>query len=131
MKSLFRHYIITLFVLSIVDYGITGISISGGIKTYLIASFFLMLLNMFIKPIIKIVLLPISVVTLGMTGIFINSFLLFILDHFMSEITVTAWKFNGLGLAGYSIPPIEFGIIPTYIICAISISFLISFLRWL
>ncbi len=131
MKSLFRHYIITIFVLGIVDYGVSGISISGGIKTYLIASLVLMLLNMFVKPIIKIVLLPISVVTLGLTGIFINSFLLFVLDRFVNEITVSAWKFSGIGVAGYSIPAIEFGIIPTYIICAVMISFLISFLRWL
>lgn len=131
MKSIFRHYVITLFILWVVDYMIPGISITGGIATYAFAALVLFLLNIFVKPILKIILLPISLVTLGLTGIFINAFIFFGLDYFMEEITVTTWQFGGAALASYSIPPFQFGIIVTYLVSAILISFLITFLRWL
>jgi putative membrane protein len=131
MKNILRHYIITLFVLWVVDYIIPGLSITGGPVTYAFAAAVLFLLNIFIKPILKIILLPISVVTLGLTGIFINTLIFFGLDYFMEEITVLSWDFNGTALAGYSIPAFEFGIIATYVVSAIIISFLITFMRWL
>lgn len=131
MKSIIRHYIITLFILWVVDYVVPGFSITGGILTYAFAAAILFLLNIFAKPFLKILLLPISVVTLGLTGIFINTLLFFGLDYFMDEVTVTSWNFDGAGLFGYSVPAFEFGIIATYIVSAILISFLISFLRWL
>ena len=131
MKSILRHYVITLFILWVVDYMIPGISISGGIVTYAFAAGVLFLMNIFIKPVLKIILLPISVVTLGLTGIFINTLIFFGLDYFMEEITVSSWNYGGTSILGSSIPGFEFGIIATYIVSAILISFLITFLRWL
>ena len=131
MKSILRHYIITLFVLWVADYVIPGISITGGPLTYAFAASVLFLLNIFVKPILKIILLPISFVTLGLTGIFINAIIFFGLDYFLEEITVATWKFEGISLVGSSIPPFEFGIIATYLVSAVIISFLITFLRWL
>lgn len=131
MKSILRHYIITLFVLWVVDYIIPGLSITGGPVTYGFAAAVLFLLNIFAKPILKIILLPISVVTLGLTGIVINAIIFFGLDYFMEEIAIISWHFDGASLAGYSVPAFEFGIIATYLVCAAIISFLITFLRWL
>ena len=131
MKSLLRHYIITLFVLWVADYVIPGISITGGPAIYAFAAIILFLLNIFVKPILKIILLPISVVTLGLTGVFINALIFFGLDYFMEEISVTTWEFEGTAVLGSSIPGFEFGIIATYAVSAILISFLITFLRWL
>jgi putative membrane protein len=131
MKGVLRHYVITLFALWVVTYLMEGISISGGITVYAFAALVLFLLNIFVKPLLKIVLLPISVVTLGLTGIAINTILFFVLDYFTAEISITSWSFDGISLVGYSIPSMQFGIIPTYIVGAVIISFLITFLRWL
>lgn len=131
MKSLLRHYVITLFSLWATDQIIPGITFTGSIQLFALAALILMGMNIFIKPIFKIILLPITLLTMGLSLVFVNAVIFYVLDRFIEELSVTPWHFAGLMIAGYSIPALQFGIIATYAIGAFILSALISFLRWL
>ena len=71
----------SLFVLSILfgkNFIITSFS------ALLVATIFFTLINLYLKPIIKIITLPINIFTLGLFTLFINAFILIIVENFVN-----------------------------------------------
>jgi putative membrane protein len=61
-------------------YFVPGIVLSG-FETALIVALVLGLINIFIKPVLKIITLPINIVTLGLFGLVINAFLFWLAGY--------------------------------------------------
>jgi putative membrane protein len=71
----------SLFVVSVVfgnNFSITSFSALS------VATIFFTLINLYLKPIIKIITLPINIFTLGLFTLFINAFILIIVEKFVS-----------------------------------------------
>ena len=85
------NFIIRLLITAAVAYGLSMI-LSGvhipDFKDALIFVIVLALLNVFIKPILVILTLPISIVTLGLFLFVINAIIILLADKFMDGITV-------------------------------------------
>lgn len=62
---------------------IQGIDYEGTLLTFLIAGFLLGIINFFIKPILKIITLPIRVITFGLFSLIINIGLVFSIVGFL------------------------------------------------
>ncbi len=60
--------------------------VTGGWIGYGISALFLSLIQIFIKPVFQIILLPIRIITLGMIQFFINGFLLWILEFVLLKL---------------------------------------------
>ncbi len=72
-------------------YFIPGVTFSGDWKILLIAGLALSLINLFIKPILKLVSLPFIVITLGFFSIVINIFLVWLLTKLIPELSVSGF----------------------------------------
>ena len=62
-------------------YFVPGFVINGGWKEYLLAGAFLGLLNLTVKPVLKIISMPIIILTLGLFALVINGLLLWTVDY--------------------------------------------------
>ena len=58
--------------------------------TLLTAGFILGLINYFIKPILKLISMPLILFTLGLFTIVINIAMLLLLDHFMAKLEISS-----------------------------------------
>lgn len=67
---------------------VPGFVISGSWEQYLIAGLVLALLNMIVRPILKIVSFPLILLTLGLFTFIINIFMLWLLDYLVSFVTI-------------------------------------------
>ncbi len=67
---------------------VPGVSFTGSLKNLAIAGCLLGLVNFFIKPILKIVTLPIRMLTLGLFGLIINMAMVWAIDIFYVEFVV-------------------------------------------
>ncbi len=67
---------------------IKGIEYSGPVTTVLITGGFLGLANFFIKPALKIISLPLRILTLGLFSLIINMFLVWIIVDICSPIEI-------------------------------------------
>src|SRR5437899_610457 len=76
------------FVLIGANAYIPGFVLSGGFEQILTAAAILTALNFLIKPILKLILGPIIVVTLGLGLILINAIILYVLDFLSKNITI-------------------------------------------
>ena len=67
---------------------IPGIAVSGGPATYLIVAIVLGLLNAFIKPILTVLTIPITVITLGLFLLVINVLMVYLASYLVPNFHV-------------------------------------------
>lgn len=100
MKIILRLLIVSIAIFVLPRY-IPGISVSG-VQYAVIAAVVLGLVNLLIKPLIKLVTLPINIATLGLFGLIVNAFLLWLVAQFVPGFqiaTFTAAFIGGLAIA--------------------------------
>jgi len=73
------------------DYLLPGFVFEGDILTLFIAGLILGLINFFIRPILKLISAPLIVLSLGLFILVINMGLLWLLEYFVDELTITGF----------------------------------------
>ena len=70
-------------------YFVPGFSFTGGIKEYAIAGVVLGLLNMIVRPVLKLISMPVIILTLGLFAIVINALILWAVDYIFDFVTIS------------------------------------------
>ena len=96
MQLIFR-LAINVFALVVVDYLLPGLTLAN-LQTAIVAAVVIGIVNTFIKPLVQLIALPISLLTFGITAFLINVLLLwltskvvpgFSIDNFTTAITAS------------------------------------------
>jgi len=82
--------------LYVAAYLVPGFLINGGIKEYLLAGILLGILNFFIRPVLKIISMPLIILTLGLWTIVLNALILWMVDYvfdfvLIQNLTALVW----------------------------------------
>ena len=88
MRNFIIVILINMFALFIVSGIFEGISITS-LQALIVSSIILSLINIYLKPIIKIIMLPVNFLTLGIFTLFINAFLLIIVKDIVKGFYIT------------------------------------------
>lgn len=92
MKLIFRPlflFLSNLLALILAAKLVSGFYIPQDIESLAIIAVIFTLINLFIKPIIKLILAPFIVLSLGLASILINAGLLYLLDFLRPDVTIT------------------------------------------
>ena len=89
MRKLFFAVLISVLALWVAHQYVPGFEVSGGARAYLIAGVVLGLLNVIVKPILKVIAFPLMLVSLGLFGLVINVLLLWALTSIVPEVAVS------------------------------------------
>lgn len=131
MKKLLRSVVINIFALWLTTKLVAGFGYEGGEQTLAIAAVVFGVINLLIRPLIKLLLLPINLLTLGLLGWLVNVLMLYLLTILVSKIKLEAFEFPGFSYRGFLVPTLEI----SRFYCAVLTSFLINivsgFLHWL
>lgn len=127
IRSLFHHLIVIYLVVKFYP----GIRFDGTLQTLLITAFVLTLLNRFVKPLIKLFLLPINILTLNLFGWVANVLTLFLATILVSGFDVKPFFFTGFNYAGFVIPSMGISLLFSLILASLYISIISAFLKWL
>lgn len=87
MTKLFIKYcsiILTIYLLSFVSHTIY----IGSISALLIMGLVLLIVNFLLKPILLLITLPVSLLTLGFFSFIVNAWTIMIADHFVTNISM-------------------------------------------
>lgn len=131
MKNFFRNTLFNSFALYFISQILSGVTIYGGLPTYIIGGLALTLLFLIVKPVLNILALPLNLVTLGMFSFFTNVVIFYLLTVFVMDIRITAFTFQGYSYAGFVVPKIYFNVLFAFIVTAFLQSVIVSFLEWL
>jgi putative membrane protein len=131
MKSFFRNILFNSFSIYLISQAVSGMKVSGGLISYLIGGLALTLLFVLLKPILKILTLPLNIITLGMFSFVINVIIFYLLTVFVTSITISAFTFPGLSFSGFIIPSFYLNTLFSFILISFLQSVVVSFLTWL
>jgi len=117
---------LSLYITSLI---IKGFIIKTDWQSLIIASFILAVVYYLLTPLIKLVLLPFNILTLGLISIIVYVLLFnFVINKF-NLVTIHSWVFSGYNFAGISIPKIEFNYWLTLITSSMLYSTIINLLE--
>lgn len=131
MKGFFKSILIYAVAFYLASTFVKGFQFSGGIVTLIIAGVAFTLINILVKPIVTIFLLPFNLITLGLFSWIINVIMLYLLSIAVPEIKVAPWQFPGFSYQGFIIPSIHLSYLMSLIVSSFIISFITNFLKWI
>jgi putative membrane protein len=129
MKYLSRVFLFNVFALWLTSEIIPALNIHGSWQAVLFAGFVLSLLMIIVKPILKILFIPINILTFGLLSWFINVIVLYLLTLLVSEVEVSAWTFPGFAYGGFTIPAYHLTYLLALITASLSITFISNFMH--
>lgn len=130
MKTIIRTLIINTTAIAVSAYVIPGISYNDNPTTLIVTSLALTLVNLLVKPIIKLLMLPLNLLTLGLLAWLVDMLMLYIVTLIVPGFQIEAFKFSGVSFAGIIIPEIYFNRFFSFFASSFLLSLTSSFLHW-
>jgi putative membrane protein len=124
MKYIIRVFLFNLFALWLTSQLIPALVIKGTFLTFLMAALALSFLMLLVKPILKILFIPVNIMTFGLFSWLVNVIMIYLLTVIMPEVRITGWLFPGASRSGFTAPAFELN----YYLSLIAISSVITFI---
>lgn len=132
MKKVIRIIAIQTVGLFVASTIASGLSFQDQFEGLLITGVALGVATMLVKPILNILLLPLTLATLGLFKFLSNAITLYIVDIGLTQFSVNAFEFPGLTSKYLDLPPVKLspGVL-SYIGFALVISVVSGVINWL
>lgn len=108
-----------------------GLIFEDGLKTLAVASAGLMILNIAIIPLLKVMFLPLNLLTLGLFTWVINVVGLYLLTTAIPALILAPVSFSGANFGLVIIPPLEMNILQVAIAASFLVGLTSHFFQWL
>lgn len=131
MKTLLRYFLINLTALLITTKIISGLTYSGGFKSLAIGSLAFMLINWILVPLLKILFLPLNLLTVGLFAWLINVLAIYALTTIVPAFQLMPYSFSGAQYGGFNIPAMELTTFWVAVLASLLIGIITHFLQWL
>lgn len=131
MKTLIRYYLINLGALWLTSTLVSGFVYEGGLPTLLKAALVFALINLILLPLLRILLLPLNLLTLGFFAWVTNVLALYFLVRIVPNLHLTSSYLPGMQVGGFSIQAISLSAFWTAVIASLVIGVVTHFFHWL
>jgi putative membrane protein len=88
LRSFITYLVVVAAAFAITSWLLTGMNVSGGVFSYLWVALIFGIVNAVIGTILRIITLPLTLLTLGLFSIIVNALLLAITDAITSHLTI-------------------------------------------
>lgn len=130
MKHLIRVFLFNVFALWLTSQLVPALVTPGGWQIILFSGFILSILMLIVAPLLKILFIPINILTFGLLSWLVDVIVIYLLTVFVPEIRITSWAFGGASWQGFTIPPIHFNYFWALVITSLFISTITDLLHY-
>ncbi len=131
MKTLLRYFLINLVSLYATTRYLPGLTYTGGLKSLAMGALAFMLINFILVPLLKILFLPLNLLTLGLFAWLINVLALYALTTAVSDFALLPYSFSGAHILGITLPAMELSTFWVAVVASFMIGIITHFLQWL
>lgn len=103
----------------------------GGYKTLLLAAIVIAVVNLFVRPIVNLLLLPIHLITLGIFRWIANLATLYIVTWLVPNLQIHSFTFGGVNLHYVIVPQIYFSPFGAFLISTFILTLTFHFMYWI
>jgi len=130
MRHLIKPFLVEALGLYAANKVAAGLAFSG-LQSIIITIAALTLASRLVKPIVNVLILPLTLATLGLFKFVGSAITLYIVDLVLPHFSVSGFDFDGLATPFFEIPPLLFGEgALSYIAFSIVLSFATGFVHW-
>ncbi|MBP7859783.1 phage holin family protein [Patescibacteria group bacterium] len=130
MKKIARKFFIYFIALVLLREYVPIIKISDPFLNVIFFSMILSLVDTYLKPVIKTMMLPINLVTFNLASLFTTSILLFIADYFTDYIEIVPFTTPAFELGQFSFDAFDITKIYAYVVCGLLMVLLHMFISF-
>ncbi len=131
MKTLIRNILINSFCLWIISFLTEAINYSSKTEILIFAGVSLAIVNIFIKPLLNLIFLPLNLITLGTFRWIVNMIVLFLVTILVPGFRIQAFVFKGINFAGFVIPTINFSLFFSYLAVSFLLNVISGMIYWI
>lgn len=131
MRRIARIFLINIAAIYVASQVASGMKFDNYTEGVVTAGLALGLASFTIKPIVKILLLPITLATMGVFSFLSSVVTLYIVDYALPKFSVEGFHFPGLNSTYFDLPKLDYSGIWAYVAFAIIISFFTSVVNWI
>lgn len=132
IRLLLRSVAINLASIYIAAQILSGIiTYVGGYQTLLLAALAIAVVNLFVRPVINLLLLPIHLVTLGVFRWVANLVTLYLVTLLVPNLQIHSFTFPGLDLKYIIIPSMHFTAFGAFVVATLTLTLTFHLLYWL
>jgi putative membrane protein len=128
MKGFIRGILLNTFSLFLVGTFYPGIVVPQALDKLLVLGLVFTLINKLVKPIIKLFLLPLNLVTLGLFRWVSNVLILVIITKMAPEIQIVSFTTSAVNTSGFVIPALNVNLVFSFIVGSLLIGFVFELL---
>ena len=110
IKKIIIGVILNALALYAVTWFLTDIQYTGGVKFFLVAGFLIGFLNVFVKPLMKLLSFPLMLMTVGLFSLVINAIIFYLTMRFVNVIHLSDVSVTISSSMTYLIAGVVFGI---------------------
>ncbi|MDO8451932.1 MAG: phage holin family protein [bacterium] len=129
MKYFIRVFLFNVFAIWLTSEIIPALVIRGNWQTIMTAGLVLSILMIFVQPMLKILFIPINIITFGLLSWLVNVIVLYFLTLVVPEVLISAFTFPGFSSGGFTIPAFYVTYPMALIVTSFSVTFLTNTLR--
>lgn len=131
MRNILKSFLVNAVALYVLTVVVPAFEISGGLNSFLVAGATLTALNILVKPILNLLLLPINLLSLGFFRWASSVLIIWLLSKLTPGLIITNYNFLGLSFQGFIVPAAHFSVLWTLIIGSFMMSIITTFLDWI
>jgi len=131
LKNYLRLFLINFLALWLLSRFMLGIEFLNGYQTIALTALVLTVLSTLVKPLIKILLIPVNLLTLGAFRWLVNVITLWLVTLIVPQFKIDSFVFQGLDWNGFIIPSFFMAKFWVFVLASFFISLITSFVLWL
>jgi putative membrane protein len=132
IRLLLRSLAINVICIVIASQVLSGVmTYVGGISTLITAAIVIAVVNLLVKPIINLLLLPLNLVTMGLFRWVANLATLYIVTWLVPNVQIHAFTFPGLNLTFLIIPALSLSAFAAFVVTTLVLTAVFHFTYWL
>lgn len=126
MKKILKYTFLIAVSLAFQNQYWQNLTFADGINTIIKVAFIMAIFEILLKPVIKVLLLPINIITLGFFRIVINTVGFYLATFLLSDFTVRNINIMPFIWQGFNIPALNFAGFWAYVVNSTTQNFLLS-----
>lgn len=131
MKNIIKDLTLNAIALYFTSLLFSGLMIKGGLESYIIGGILLTIGEYVLKPVIKVITIPLTILSLGIFSLFINAIVLFAVSLVFPKISISAFTFGGFKVFDLYLPSFYANLILSYLIISATIYAISHFIVWI
>ncbi|MFH1601850.1 MAG: phage holin family protein [Candidatus Shapirobacteria bacterium] len=131
MKKIIREWFIHLIALQAIAWLTGALDFSTGLRAWFLSTLVLTIFSLFLKPLLKLLLLPINLLTLGLLRWVINVAGLILAVYLVEGFQIANFHFAGYSSNGFSISPVNLSLFGTYVLLSFILDLVLIIIRWI